>query len=75
MPDDDCYQPKFPAEIEARIHRIAEETGASYDEVVNSLVRSMFELVDDPAKKEVPAFVRKIRSALRKKSKNGSKKS
>ena len=71
MPDD-CYQPKFPIEVETKIREIAEETGASYDEVVNSLMRAFFEMVDNPEKKDVPAFVEKVRNVLPKKSKTGS---
>lgn len=68
MPDD-CYQPEFPPEIEAKIQNLVDKTRASRDEVINSLMRAFFEIVDDPKQKNVPAFVEKVRKAA--KAKNG----
>jgi len=55
---------KFPNDIKAKIHKIALKTRSSDEEVVARLMRTFFELVDDSEKKDVPAFVERVRMAL-----------
>ncbi len=63
--------PKLPKELAARIHKIALKTGSSDEEVVARLMRTFFEMVDDSDKKDVPAFVARVRKALVEKSEAG----
>ena len=55
---------KFPKDIKAKIHKIALKTGSSDEEVIARLMRTFFELVDDTGKKDVPAFIKRVRKAL-----------
>jgi hypothetical protein len=60
---DNFAHPEFPEEIEAKIHAIAAQTGASYDDVVNSLMRAFFDMVDGEPKIDEPALVKTLRAA------------
>ena len=66
MPDD-CSEIKVSPELEAKILELAVETGASYEEVVNAVVRHFFEMVDSD-RKDVPSLVEKVRAALKKRN-------
>ena len=54
----------FSDEIESQIQKISEHTGLTRDEVVQSLIASFFDLVDQSSD-DVPAFALIVRRALR----------
>ncbi len=56
----------FPAEIEAKIQKIARHTGYTRDEVIQEFVTSLLDLADQPSDKiELPGFALTVKKALR----------
>jgi hypothetical protein len=62
------FDSDLPEDLKLRICAIAKKTRRTNDEVITDLMRTFFEMVDEPEKPNEPSLVTKVREAHRKSS-------